>query len=111
MMISSASGRRTMPLITRRVVCGLLLVIATLVPTSAFMSVDLPTLGRPAKHAKPAEKPSWPAGRSGCACTTLVILSYHRTWADQPNRAHGRASQRPVRGAASRGRCHRKPHE
>jgi hypothetical protein len=23
------------------------------VPTSAFISVDLPTLGRPAKHAKP----------------------------------------------------------
>ncbi len=54
MMTSSASSRRTIPLITRRVVCGRLLVIATLVPTSAFISVDLPTLGRPAKQAKPA---------------------------------------------------------
>ena len=74
-MISSASGRRTMPLITRRVVWGLLLVIATLVPTSAFMSVDLQTFGRPAKHAKPAENPSGLAGCPGCASATLVILS------------------------------------
>ncbi|MEU4827423.1 hypothetical protein AB0H37_36650 [Actinomadura sp. NPDC023710] len=37
----------------RRVVCGRLLVIATFVPTSAFINVDLPTLGRPMKQAKP----------------------------------------------------------
>jgi hypothetical protein len=37
----------------RRVVCGLLLVIATFVPTSAFINVDLPTLGLPTKQAKP----------------------------------------------------------
>ncbi|MGW2311176.1 hypothetical protein, partial [Actinomadura luteofluorescens] len=37
----------------RRVVCGRLLVIATFVPTSAFINVDLPTLGRPIKQAKP----------------------------------------------------------
>jgi hypothetical protein len=42
-----------MPRIARRVVCGRLLVIATLLPTRAFMSVDLPTFGRPAKHANP----------------------------------------------------------
>jgi hypothetical protein len=35
------------------VVCGLLLVMATLLPTSAFISVDLPTFGLPTKHAKP----------------------------------------------------------
>ena len=52
-MTSCASGRCTMPRIVRRVVCGLLLVIATLVPTSAFISVDLPTLGRPMKQANP----------------------------------------------------------
>jgi hypothetical protein len=57
MMISWASGRCTMPLIARRVVCGLLLVIATLVPTSAFMSVDLPTFGRPANAANPDLNP------------------------------------------------------
>jgi hypothetical protein len=44
------------------VVCGLLLVIATLAPTSAFISVDLPTFGRPAKPAKPDLKP----GGTGC---------------------------------------------
>ena len=75
MMISSASGRRTMPRITRRVVCGLLLVIATFVPTSAFMSVDLPTFGLPAKQAKPAENPSPARACPGCA-STLVILPY-----------------------------------
>jgi hypothetical protein len=42
-----------MPRITRRVVCGRSLVIATLAPTSALVSVDLPTLGRPARQANP----------------------------------------------------------
>ena len=51
--ISCASGRCTMPRITRRVVCGRSLVIATLAPTSALVSVDLPTLGRPARQANP----------------------------------------------------------
>jgi hypothetical protein len=37
----------------RRVVCGRLLVMAIFVPTRAFSNVDLPTLGRPTKHAKP----------------------------------------------------------
>jgi hypothetical protein len=46
-----------MPRIARRVVCGRLLVIATLVPTSAFMSVDLPTFGRPANAANPDLNP------------------------------------------------------
>src|SRR5690606_38005826 len=52
-MTSCASGRCTIPRIVRRVVCGRLLVIATLVPTSAFINVDLPTLGRPMKQANP----------------------------------------------------------
>ena len=42
-----------MPRMARRVVCGLLLVMATLLPTSAFISVDLPTFGLPTKQAKP----------------------------------------------------------
>ena len=39
-----------------RVVCGLLEVIATLCPTSALVSVDLPALGRPTRQANPARK-------------------------------------------------------
>ena len=41
-----------------RVVCGRLEVIATFCPISAFVSVDLPALGRPTKQAKPERKPS-----------------------------------------------------
>src|SRR6516164_5652902 len=51
--MSCASGRCTMPRITRRVVCGRSLVIATLAPTRALVRVDLPTFGRPTRHAKP----------------------------------------------------------
>jgi hypothetical protein len=36
-----------------RVVCGLLDVMAIFSPTSAFVSVDLPALGRPTKQANP----------------------------------------------------------
>ena len=60
--ISWASGRCTMPRIACRVVCGLDEVIAIFAPTSALISVDLPALGRPTKHAKPERKP---AGTSG----------------------------------------------
>ncbi len=41
-----------------RVVCGRLDVIAILEPTSALVSVDLPALGRPTKHANPDRNPS-----------------------------------------------------
>jgi hypothetical protein len=37
----------------RRVVCGLSDTIATLRPTIALTSVDLPTFGRPARATKP----------------------------------------------------------
>ncbi len=47
------SSRCTMPRIVWRVVCGLLDVMATFVPTSAFVSVDFPAFGRPTKHANP----------------------------------------------------------
>jgi hypothetical protein len=43
-----------MPRMARRVVCGFELVIATFSPTSALVSVDLPTFGRPTKETKPA---------------------------------------------------------
>ena len=49
-----------MPRIVCRVVCGRFDVIATLVPTSAFVSVDLPVFGRPTKQTKP-ERNSAPA--------------------------------------------------
>ncbi len=46
-------GAVTTPRIARRVVCGLSDTIATLWPTIALTSVDLPTLGRPASATKP----------------------------------------------------------
>src|SRR4051794_4841708 len=42
-----------MPATCTRVVCGLLDVMLTRAPTSAFMSVDLPTLGRPTIATRP----------------------------------------------------------
>jgi ribosomal protein S27AE len=42
-----------MPRIVWRVVWGRSEVIATFAPTRAFVSVDLPVLGRPTKQAKP----------------------------------------------------------
>ena len=46
-------ARCTMPRTACRVVCGRLLVIATLLPTRALVSVDLPALGRPTRQANP----------------------------------------------------------
>src|SRR5947199_304139 len=43
-----------MPRMRLRVVCGLGVTMATLAPTSAFRSVDLPTFGRPTMAAYPA---------------------------------------------------------
>src|SRR6266571_1580393 len=60
-----------MPRITRLVVCGRLLVIATLLPTRAFMRVDFPTLGRPAKQANP-DRNGIPSG----GCGTLTTRSW-----------------------------------
>src|SRR6476469_2820644 len=45
-----------MPRMARRVVWGLSLVMATFSPTSALVSVDLPTFGRPTKVTKPERK-------------------------------------------------------
>jgi len=56
-----------MPRIARLVVCGRLLVIATLLPTSAFIKVDLPTFGRPAKQAKPDLNPAAADGAAEAA--------------------------------------------
>ena len=65
--ISWASGRCTIPRTTVRVVCGLSEVIATLVPTSALVSVDLPAFGRPTNDANPLLKPA--------------VLGAHAFWA------------------------------
>ena len=43
----------TTPRIARRVVCGLSETIATLWPTIALTSVDLPTFGRPRQRDEP----------------------------------------------------------
>ena len=55
--------------IRRRVVCGLSETIATLPPTSAFTSVDLPTFGRPATATNPdfTARTSRAAARPACA--------------------------------------------
>src|SRR4051794_18907043 len=64
------SGTVTTPRIARRVVCGLSETIATLCPTIALTSVDLPTLGRPASATKPERVidgaiPGMPGQRGG----------------------------------------------
>ncbi len=51
--MSCDCGVVLIPRIACRVVCGLLEVMATLLPTSAFVRVDLPALGRPTTQAKP----------------------------------------------------------
>src|SRR5438876_9551095 len=64
-----ASGSVRMPRMRLRVVCGLGVTMATLAPTSAFSSVDLPTFGRPTMAAYPAR---WailggcPSSHGGC---------------------------------------------
>src|SRR5205823_6506430 len=51
-----ASGSVRMPRMRLRVVCGLGVTMATLAPTSAFSSVDLPTFGRPTIAAARARR-------------------------------------------------------
>src|SRR5699024_1060168 len=70
----------TMPRIARRVVCGLVDVIATFSPTRALVSVDLPTLGRPTRATKPerctARRLPSPAVAAGaCPGASLVDLA------------------------------------
>ena len=47
------SGLLATPMMRLRVVCGLLLTMATFSPTIAFIIVDLPTFGRPTIAANP----------------------------------------------------------
>src|SRR5712672_666144 len=62
-----------MPWYVSRVVCGFGVTMAILVPTSAFSSVDLPTLVRPTSTASPDLK----FGSVGCS--TAHILPRMRT--------------------------------
>src|SRR3712207_540667 len=64
---SWASSRCTIPRIACRVVCGLDDAMAILLPTRAFVRVDLPALGRPTKQAKPERKPAGTSVRSNGA--------------------------------------------
>ena len=57
MRTSWACAVLTTPRMTWRVVCGLELEMAILEPTRAFVSVDLPALGRPTRHMNPEWKP------------------------------------------------------
>src|SRR5581483_8446190 len=56
-------GRLRMPWMRLRVVCGLRVTMASLAPTSALSSVDLPALGRPRMVTKP-ERRDMEFGRS-----------------------------------------------
>src|SRR5690606_936130 len=57
-----ASGSLRIPRMRCRVVCGRGVTMLTFVPTSALISVDLPTFGRPTTATKPARNaPASPA--------------------------------------------------
>src|SRR5215207_5829065 len=77
-----------MPRIACRVVYGLLLVIATLVPMSAFVNVDLPALGLPTKHAKPARY-GGEAGVSASARSVTAPILPHDGGDAHPGARHG----------------------
>ena len=94
-----------MPRIACRVVCGRDDVIATFDPTSAFVSVDLPTLGRPTKQAKPDRKPS---GSHGCV-NGLPLEPRHDLAADRQRR--GRRRRRGVEHVQHAGPSRARPHE
>jgi hypothetical protein len=53
-----------------RVVCALRETIEILLPIKAFVSVDLPTFGRPTT----AIKPQWYAEASGCGVGSTVSM-------------------------------------
>ena len=67
---SCASPSIAMPRSSARVVCTLCETIATLLPTSALISVDLPTFGAPIKATKPQRVPA--AAPVGCSVIRAV---------------------------------------
>ena len=97
------AGRFRMPRIARRVVCGLSLVIATFSPTSAFVSVDLPTFGRPTNVTKP-ERPRPLRSRSGSVDDSAFVVLRSRSSPFCDTRTSPVAAARrisPVRGAGA----------
>ncbi len=58
----------------RRVVWGLSETIATLKPTMALASVDLPTLGRPASATKPERAAAHPPHQLGLKGQHLAVV-------------------------------------
>src|SRR5699024_7916127 len=79
-----ASSRVTMPRMARRVVCGFVEVIATFSPTSALVSVDLPTFGRPTRATQPERCVSVPLPASAAcvgagaavpgSCSAVIVV-------------------------------------
>src|SRR5919205_702012 len=76
--ISWASSRWTIPRMVCRVVCGLAEVMATFLPTSALVRVDLPALGRPTS----TENPAWylPNGSPPSALFCLLTWNSLLHW-------------------------------
>src|SRR5262249_29273960 len=74
-----APSAMAMPLISVRVVCTLGVTIETLAPTSALMSVDLPTLGAPISATNPQR----------CStCSTCAGSAIAARWLDALAREH-----------------------
>src|SRR5262245_44548563 len=88
---SCAAPSVAMPRRSARVVCTLCETIATLVPTSALISVDLPTLGTPSSAIKPQRVPASGSGRmpasSGGGGTCFLAIDPVRL--DTLARQHG----------------------
>src|SRR5690625_4338988 len=84
----------TMPRIARRVVCGLVEVIATFSPTRALVRVDLPTLGRPTRATNPERctegRFASPAVVGGtCPGSSLVVMGLLLVAGGEVGRASG----------------------
>src|SRR2546426_12516587 len=72
---SCASPSIATPRTSVRVVCTLWETIVTLAPTSALISVDLPTLGAPINAMKPQRRPA-DAPVAGSAIETLPLDAF-----------------------------------
>src|SRR5215210_2033234 len=77
-----------------RVVCGLSEVMATLVPTMRFTSVDLPTLGRPTKVTNPDRTSSALDARGRRRVERVQAVDTH---ASDPPTHHALRAQLPAR--------------
>ena len=96
---AGASGRCTMPRTGCRVVCGWFDVIATFSPTSAFVSVDLPALGRPTRAGEARA-----VGRAR-RCHPLILPYGRRSDRRRPRRPVLRARGQDGNAGAAAGRA------